>query len=404
MNGIKDNKRNLFLLVMSIMFLIKDFTWFAYIAIVLFCVVLIGSRRIDLDIGDLILFYSSYRYVVSRVSDAPWALVRGMAFVAIYQLGKKATDKDNSISPICVIAPALAFLIKGILDYSALFRTGTSETVLFWPDWSGNLLNRSEHEYYLVLMASLLIYFVYFSVKVSRVGIAGIILSLGAVVLALYAKGRLAFWACLFATVVAGVGMVVEKKLYKMKAFRMAGASVLALMIVVIILFGTNTFGLYDSYKDSVWSEEGGPIYNSRFDMMGQQIMLFYDSYSDRTGELEDDPALINSDGEELYYVSNSWLQIGRKKGVPNMLWTVVFSVYSIICLIISWMKSKDMNKYVVISAFVGITFLNMIEPAITTNAVFWALEVYLAGMSRAIYTRACSPQKWDAGISFSYV
>ena len=67
-------------------------------------------------------------------------------------------------------------------------------------------------------------------------------------------------------------------------------------------------------------------------------------------------------------------------------------------------MRSKDVNKYIVISAFIGITFLNMVEPAITTNVNFWALEVYLAGMVRALYNEACLPKRWNAGISVGYV
>ena len=153
-----------------------------------------------------------------------------------------------------------------------------------------------------------------------------------------------------------------------------------------------------------MWSEEGGPIYNTRFDMMGQQIELFFKSYFGRPGSLDDDPALINNEGEKVYAVSNTWLQIGRKKGIHNMLWTMAFSIYSIVFLLKAWRRSRDVNKYAVFSAFVGITFLNMVEPIIFNNVIFWALEVYLAGMSRALYNVSCSPKRLSAGISFSYV
>ena len=401
---IRDNKRIAFLLALSSMFLIRDSEWFIYTAIVLFLVELFSVRSIDLDIGDIILFHSSFWYVMSRMIDTPWSFSRALVYVAIYQLGKKATDPNKNISPECVIAPALAFLLKGLLDYSSLFKYGRSDIELYWPDWGGNVLHRSEHEYYLVLAASLLVYFVYYTFTINRKGCIGIIISLGAVVLAVYAKGRLAFWSCLISVIVVGIGIIIEKKLYKLRPFRVAAVSFLAILAVVIGLLVSNTFGLHDLYMNSIWSEEGGPIYNARFDMMGQQIKLLYEEYFDETVTVEDDPALIDSDGNEIYDVPNSWLEIGRDKGLYTMMWTMAFTVYSLIYLVKAWKGSKDRNKYVVIAAFIGITFLNMVEPVITNNARFWALEVYLAGMVRALYTGACSPKRWDAGFLLKYV
>ena len=397
------NSKQLFILLISLLFLIRDTNWFMYTAIVLCVIVLAQNHRIDIDLGDLLMFYSSYRFVLSSVGNAPWAFCRGLGLVAIYQLGKNATNSDKHISPAFVIAPAIALLLRGLLDYSQLTRDGFGELEL-WPEWGGEIINKSEHEYYLVLIASILVYFMYYTVKISKTGIIGILVSLGAVVLAMCAKGRLAFWSCVISAILVGIGIMIEKELYRIKAFRIATASTLGLAAVIITLFATNTFGLHDSYNDSMWSQEGGPIYNSRFDMMGQQINVFVEYWFDKTGTKDNDPALINGDGEEVYSISNSWLQTGRKKGVVTMLWAIAFSIYSIIRLVTAWKNSLDPNKYVVISAFIGITFLNTIEAVIFNNVAFWALEVYLTGMLCALYKRGALPKKWDADILLSYV
>ena len=119
---------------------------------------------------------------------------------------------------------------------------------------------------------------------------------------------------------------------------------------------------------------------------------------------MEIDPGLINDRGEEVYYVSNTWLQIGRDNRVKAFLWTMAFSVYSFVIMIKAWIRSGDCNKYAVISAFIGITFLNTIEPAMQNNVVFWILEVYLAGMLRALYNNAYLPRKLETDIILRYV
>ena len=43
---------------------------------------------------------------------------------------------------------------------------------------------------------------------------------------------------------------------------------------------------------------------------------LLKEEYFDETVTVEDDPALIDSKGNEIYDVPNSWLKIGRDKGV----------------------------------------------------------------------------------------
>lgn len=402
-----DNNKRIIMLVLSVVFLIYDPDWFALASILLFITVLITTKRLDLDIGDILVFYMMYRYTLLSSGDVARAVVRALGYSAIYQLGKNATvssEKNTRVSIGFVIAPAVSLFIKGLLDYSSLIHSeGAVE--LYWQDWSGNLLHRSYHEYYLVMMASLLIFFVYYTVKVSRTGLIGIVLSLSAVVIAILAKGRLAFWTCLLPCIAVGTGIVVEEKLYRKRVFRIIIISSIITCLAILLLFITNSFGLHDSYENSIWSEEGGLFFNDRFNMMGQQMKLYGRYLLNGLKNVEIDPGLINEAGEEVYYVSNSWLQIGREaKGIKLMLWVMAFSIYSLIILVKAWTRSRDVNKYIVISAFIGLTFLNMIEPIISNSIVFWALEVYLAGIVRALYNNAFFPKRWETGILMNYV
>ena len=405
MKEVNGSRRWLFLLAISVMFLLKDFNYYVIAALVLFCVAVAVYGQLDLDVGVLFLFFSSLRYPTSGGPSRE--LFRAMGILAAYQLGKCVTgsDKDNGrISVAFVTVPAIVLFIKGILDYSPVLRSGTGEIELYWPDWGGNMLPASAHEYYLVMIASLSVYFIYYTIKVNRVGIVGVVLAVGSVVIAVHAKGRLAFWASLITAVIVFIGIVIEKRLFFRKAFAISCIFIMVAITVVILLFRTNAFGLQDSYMYSMWSEEGGPIYNSRFSMMGQQVRAFARYLFSEPGIVEIDPGLINDRGEEVYYVSNTWLQIGRDNRVKAFLWTMAFSVYSFVIMIKAWIRSGDCNKYAVISAFIGITFLNTIEPAMQNNVVFWILEVYLAGMLRALYNNAYLPRKLETDIILRYV
>ncbi len=86
------------------------------------------------------------------------------------------------------------------------------------------------------------------------------------------------------------------------------------------------------------------------------------------------------------------------------MLWTMTYSIYTFVILAKAWVKNRDINKYAVIAVFAGITFLNTIEPMITSNMVFWVLELYLAGMVRALYNNAYFPKNIETDVMISYV
>ncbi len=338
-----------------------------------------AKRNIRFDIGDVLITAAMMSWKLFSGADILESIVMGIGFEAVYLAGKSLirTDGDDCLLDTLratVMLAAFTF-IKALANYSYILCEHVTEV---WPNWRGEVITRTHHEFYLTVIASLLAFFILGVVKYRNKPCAfGALLSMAAVFIAVYTEGRLAFFCSLCVSFILITGVVFEERLYRKRAFVACALVVAALVAVFGIAFSLNIAGLYDSYKNSMWSGSGGIIHNTRITLQKDTILMLKDYPLGQNTEM-----LTEYNGVKTPYAHNTWLDIGKDGGIIPLVLVMGFSIYNAICLFRIWRRSGvNFNKYALIAAFVGVSLYHMVEPGIKSDPMIWALEVFLGGM-----------------------
>ena len=155
------------------------FIWSAYV---------IKEGRIRLDVADMLLLPGMFIFWWLYTGGFLYGVVYAFMIFVFYQLGKSVGDRVKA-----VIIPAAILAIKGVLGYTYIFRFGRNFAQNMWPGWNDEMMPRTHHESWLILIAVLLIYFIIITVKRNYYGIIGIAASVCAIGVAVYGRGGLAF-------------------------------------------------------------------------------------------------------------------------------------------------------------------------------------------------------------------
>ena len=384
--------RIFFILALSIAFLARDVDRCIVIALFMTGIAIANKRAIEFDIGDLLIFLVPAFYNVIYGSGVADGLFLGMGYVAMYQLGKflipeSGNSKESGTGSggivMTVLIPTLILAVKGLLGYLYVLRNGSISVERAWPDWGGDMMHRNHHEYWMVMPAALLIYFIILIVLSFRkkstpegfescfesdelirfTGIIGVVLSVGIVLVTIYGGGRLTLCACYISAFVVVLGIAIRNKLFTESEYRLYAIGGIVLSLVPMIL--------YMIFSDTDSSS-----------VMLQQIRL---SLAHPFLPTADTP-LITVLGEETGSAGNTWLQMARQGGLISALPAIAFTVMNIYWLVKVWKRSRNIGIYAVTAAFVGVTWLNMIESVVLTYEVFWCLEIYIGGLIRGMY------------------
>lgn len=347
-----------FILLVSLVFLVNFEDRSILFALILFLFITSRRRSVEFDIGDILIFAMPFYTQMVFGSGLADALFTGLGCVLFYQLGKSVGDRVKA-----VIIPAAILAIKGVLGYTYIFRFGRNFAQVMWPGWNDEMMPRTHHESWMVLIAVLLIYFIIITVKRNYYGIIGIAASVCAIGVAVYGRGGLAFILSIGTAAITLAGMAIKGGILRKKNTRIAAIVILALFAVAAIIFTAK-------------------VHNDRFIVMGQQIALTFSSPFGAT----DSAVLYNIEGAETTAVPNSWLQAGRQGGIIALILACTFTGFNIYWLVKVWAGDDTITKYAPIAAFIGITLLNMFEPCILNNGTFWYLMIYLGGMIRSMY------------------
>lgn len=347
-----------FILLVSLVFLVNFEDRAILFALILFLFITARRRSIEFDIGDILIFAVPFYTQMVFGSGIADALFTGLGCMAFYQIGKSVEGKEKA-----VIIPAAVFVIKGVLGYTYVFRLGRNFAQNAWPGWNEEMMPRTHHESWLILIAALLIYFVIITVRKNHYGIIGIAASVCAIGVAVYGRGGLALLLGVGTAAVVLAGMAVKGGILRKKNTRIAAIVILALFAVAAIIFTAK-------------------VHNDRFILMGQQIVHMVSSPFTAT----DSVVLYNIEGMETTAVPNSWLQVGRQGGIVALILACTFTGFNIYWLVKVWAEDDTISKYALIAAFIGITLLNMVEACNLNNGTFWYLMIYLGGMIRSMY------------------
>ncbi len=348
------------------------------VELVILVVLMAAYKKLSIGYQDVLLFLSSFLcYFVT--SGLRTGLLVAVCFFSAFQLGKMTIQNGgtNEYGSYPVIVPATVLFIVGLINYSYLLRDPSiiQEHKDRWPDWSGQVFTRTGHDSFLVFMAALLVYFILMLIRKKKWAIIGIIAAVAAFTLSFIGRGREPFIVSFCTMVVVLAGIFIEKGLYKKRAFRIALTAFGVIVVVLVVSFAANAFGLRDYYEGSFLSGGGGILHNDRFYMMYYAAV---DAIAHPWGNNTD--ALMFGD-EEYRFAHNSWIECARSGGLVSFVLMVTFTISNFIDMVYCWAKSRNVHKYALIAGFIGITLLCAVEPIYPGNNEFWSIEVYLAGL-----------------------
>lgn len=355
--------------------------------VALFAFALICGAKLSFDIGDVLLGLGMFFFYFFDGRSFVMSVVLASEVLIIYQLGKIASNAKTILTENAIIKNvfiiAAVFWLFGIVDYMNSFIKPEFVNSHYFPyPWRYDIIPKTQHEFWFVLSSSLLPLSIIGSsmkkyIRIS-IGIAGII----GIICSLCKDGRMN--VCIFV-----ISFLVSIILFKCSIFiknkkqmRVIICFIISL-IIVYFAFINNAFGMYDIYKTSFWSKNGGIIHNIRFRMWidGLRIMARYPWGGNH----------IEAAKYNYRFAHNSWIDIGVYSGVIPFVLIALFSAYIgfiIICII---RNEQSKEKYVAILAYLGVFLYNSVEPAIIANRVFWFTLVLISGLLMGMDIRKVS-------------
>lgn len=348
------------------------------VAVVMCLIDMFGA--IKLDVTDLFLFLGVGFFFYNQDKDMANACITAGTVWLEYLVGKKISREifmDNRrIIPIAIGIVCVTSYIKGVLSYSWIYINSSiyfNSPAGTFPMWGTEMiLPRTQHEYFLIMMAVSLVFWVIY-LKENKLSIVGLLLSVMAVGISLYGLGRMSTCAMVVSFVMVVVLYVFENK-YKIsikKSIKTISMSLIAFLI--LLLDKGRVYGLV-TLRD--WGEDGGILNNIRFKLWqeGLKLMMQHPLGSS-------DILLEPYEGRVEGYAHNTWIDIGRTGGVIPFVLMVIFTVIVCIRLVQIWKKEKCVEKYALIAVFIGMTLYCMFEPVLNANPYFFCGEVFLSGM-----------------------
>ncbi len=347
-------------------------------------------KRPIFDISDAFLtigmssfvIISDYTIVLGSVWIAGIAI--GIGVLAAYQLGKTIvyTSVTNCVdlSKNYIIILVVSFFVSGICNHAFLIKD-ISLYESGWPAIGMDYLPKTQHEFYLIPVCSLFLFWIFLCRKKLLIGYLGIIISLVSLIMATIIRERMVLCCTFVTTIIVIFLMSVDKNVGNSKLIREKACFGLIVMVILFVLYCMNVGGVREWYTHSKWFNDGGILNNVRFRVMWKSIKLLKDY---PWGNCHVSLTVTNS---ELFkdYAHNTWLDIGRRAGIIPMLLILGFSVFNLIAIARVWIREKELSKYALISCFVAVTLYNMFEPAIIANLMFWIAEAFLGGIAMGI-------------------
>lgn len=364
--------------------------------------VLLLQRSIKLDIGDALIVLATFAYRIISNPD-PGSVMWGMIRVfALYQIAKYFADPcgdgKRDKEALCegvafvILAMSVALFLKGILNHSYFLTDSAFLSKEEWPLWNPkwtsldftreDVMMRSpeEQQFFMILMGSILPYFILKVKKEKILGIAGILMSAAAMWMGTLSTGALGFVCALTATIVTFIVYGADKGMFSnIRALTVIGA-VIDIITAFIVLTELNVWGL-GTVMRHVWSNADRRFYSERFYLMGQGLS-FMPEYP--FGDYEN--RLVIPNVRTAYYAYNSWIDTAVHAGFIPFVLYVAYLVFNIICLICVCRKVRGIAKYMLVSAFTGMTAYHMLQPAFLQDRRYWYLEVFLGALACGLY------------------
>ena len=376
-----------------------------YITIIwllLFVMVLI-RKELSFDIGDLLLFVGMGTYALIDQEDIRDGFITGMRTIAVYQIAKCLASPQKNIESACseedalvdtdwiayvVLALSLALFYRGLLNYSYLLTDRGAIGEGEWYKWQWHIpawgrypapvvWNCNYHQFFIVLMGALIVYFTLLVKNNKALGLAGFVFSLIAVILGTLTDGKLGMVCCIGAALITVIVWLKQNYLFKdMKTLIIIGA-VADAVTAIILLVKLRIPGF-----DKLWTVNDKLFYRKRLLGLGQ---AFKKLPSNLMGNYELD---LYVDGiGYIDYAHNSWVDMAVRGGVIPLVCSAGFLVICVLAFKYLLTRTENTSIYMLLCAFLGMTMYHMLEPAVLAGFAFWNTEVFLGGLVYGLYS-----------------
>ncbi len=406
----KTNRNGKIHLILVVIFAINmvisdDRTMFYNIAGIIWLDRLILGRKIRLDISDALIALSTFTYRLISNSDPNNYIFGTINVLVFYQIVKSFADPYEADSGtgerdiydrvgFAILMIAVALFLRGILNYSYCLIDSAFISKGEWPVWNPRwssfyfdqpdeeIISVEEHQFYLIMMGSLLPYFL-MKVRESRIlGIAGIILSALALWIGTLATGGFGFVCAFTAIIVSLIVIAVDKGLFKNLRFLVIFGAAADILTAFIISVKFDLFGIGSLIGKNVWSRADSMFYEMRFSLMGQALSLLpqypFGGYDER---------LVVPNVRIAYFAHNSWIDLAVRTGFIPALFAFALLIAGIIAAVYVARHSICKEKYMFIAGATGITMYHMFEPGILQYfSRYWLIEVFFIALAFGMY------------------
>jgi len=355
--------------------------------ILLLDLVLVGNQ-LSFDWGDLFLFLGMLIYKGIYEESFTDGLQYAFLILMVYQVGKYVAL--NKAGDIAVLILAVAFFIPGCVNYSKWFSYKWSYEDGEWPywtfrkyeEWETPIMSQTAHTLYIVLMGSLLIFWIMMIKKNKVLGIIGTLLSGITLVFGRLTMGKQAVCCSLFALFVSLIVYMIQNKLYKNIRLWHYILAIMDGLAVIGLLVITNAGGFGTWFRHKIWSARDSLYYKDIFSVIAQSLgtPLRYPFGND-------DVKFIQLDGDEIKDAKNSWLEIGRIGGLIPLVITIAFTVVVVYCLVHIVRQREEQEKYAILSSFASLSVFCFITSAIT-DGQRWCVYIFICGLISGQYAQ----------------
>lgn len=343
-----------------------------YFSIVILAFVMLMYGFEKPDINDFFIAYGIFYFWLAWLGHHRDAAMVGICVWIEYYIakiiGRKIIKKPVWLLTFISII-TLVFFIRGIISYRFLLYHPYQYT---WPFWglSGHDMPRTQHEFFLVIPAAMLVFWI-LALKKHISYAAGIIVSLITLAMSLYATGRMSF--CIMAIVFAIIIIMylIENRpsiTFKPNKTHLI-CLIILLMVVTLLLYKSNLLDVFSTVR----AERSGILGNARFTLWKNAFMMMLDY------------PLMGYPIKTIYsmadHAHNCWIDMGKFGGIVPFILTTGFTVITIVRLFRLSKKEHCMEKYSLFAAFFAMTLYNLVEPVIIGNLLFWNVEVFLSGL-----------------------
>ncbi len=327
----------------------------------------------------LVSIYDIRMYVVYEVAYGAVITLSYLIGKLLVGKNKELCDKRIMNSYLCI---AFGMFTSGVVDVIYTRLQGYFNTERLLSVWNGEEYVRTTFEFCFILIVSTVFFAVWSFKRNKIISSALIVAAVFSVAEMIKQEGRY----CVMLVIIVIPCMILLYLYTRWPEFKSQTKLVVkrlamlfaAIIVLGILAFALNLFGLKDLYLGSYLST-GGILENVRFKTIYQAFVQMPEHLNGGydTGVTMDDGRIIQ--------VHNMWLKYGDKYGVVVLFLLLAYKLFTIVDAVkLAFKRGRENDiKYLLIPAFLSINLYYSLEPNGYANRLFLVFGLLISGMIR---------------------